>query len=185
VIVNKLSINKYKILHMKKINLITLLSISVLFMTSCSLDFLNSDRENDEVISRACLEEKYDEIQDKVEDSNYKLIKVAYSSIEDCLQNYDFVQARMYLSCYSNTCYGAEGVRINTADVDDPINSGNQYLFYEDKINIAEIMYLVQNNEFERAKILAIQAGIKDKYLEIRSEFDPDFKYNKKTNRRR
>jgi hypothetical protein len=73
-------------------------------------------------------------------------------SIDDALNNFDFIAARKYLECYPNTNYNHEGKR-------NEFGEGNLYVKYLNKIINSELSFWIKQGEFERAIAIIDEGG--------------------------
>jgi len=127
-----------------------------------SKDF-DTDREKDEAETRCCLEVKSRNEKNK--------------SIDEAIANYDFVTARKYLSCYPNTGYTEARKSRSFFKKDKPggdrdhDGKNNKYKEYLLQIVKSEISFWLKNDNYNRAKNVAVEAGMLEELSTIMPEY--------------
>jgi len=97
-----------------------------------------SDQEKDQKDTEDCITEKSKNEKSK--------------SIDDALNNFDFVAARRYLECFPNTNYDQEGKR-------SEYGNGNLNKSYLNKIISSELSFWLKQGEFDRAIAIIDEGG--------------------------
>jgi hypothetical protein len=111
-----------------------------------------TEREKDEAETKDCLKEKSE---------NEK-----YKTIEEAIGNFDFVVARKYLGCFPNTGYSLAYKSNSFFKEDRPggdRNNGSENNKYKENLLTivrAEIAYWLKNENFTRAKNVAVESGL-------------------------
>lgn len=127
--------------------IIIFLTTAILFVTiGCSFD---TDYEKSVKKTEDCLEKKAENLK--------------YSSIDEALSNYDFETARTLLSCYSKERFKYDG----SVELSDYISGGSsEHSKIFRTIVRAEIIFMINNDMFERAKAVAEESNDLDIFID-------------------
>lgn len=133
---------------------------SILIFTILSITWgcfdMRSDYEKSLDNTDECLEKKATDLENK--------------SIDQALANYEFGEARAFLSCYEDACFNDYKTRSDCSGTrwtsKEEMLETNPHLKQLKKIVSAEVSYYLANNEINRGKFVASEAGLMDIYYE-------------------